>query len=85
MFRQYGTTIDGQTPTGAGAWTTAQIPGGPTGDTSPMAQQAFFRGFFTSDGIYALRWNSLYEYTVGHASALHADCIRHPAYDMGGE
>ena len=49
---EIGTTPDGQVPTGLGAWTTAQIPGGPAGDTSPMAQQAFFRGFFASDGVY---------------------------------
>jgi hypothetical protein len=48
-----GTTLTGQAPTGSGAWTTAQIPGGPTGDVSPAAQQAFFRGFFSEDGIYA--------------------------------
>jgi hypothetical protein len=48
-----GTTISGQAPTGSGTWTTAQIPGGPTGDTSSAAQQAFFRGFFTADGSYS--------------------------------
>jgi hypothetical protein len=48
----YGTTIDGQTPTGFGAWNDAQIPGGPAGDTSPAAQRAFFRGFFAKDGGY---------------------------------
>jgi hypothetical protein len=48
-----GTTIAGQAPTGSGAWTAAQIPGGPGNDTSPAAQQAFFRGFFTKDGSYS--------------------------------
>jgi hypothetical protein len=48
-----GTTLDGQVPTGFGAWTTGQIPGGPVGDTSPSAQQAFFRGFFAKDGTYS--------------------------------
>jgi hypothetical protein len=47
-----GTTIAGQAPTGVGAWTTAQIPGGPANDTSVAAQQAFFRGFFAKDGSY---------------------------------
>jgi hypothetical protein len=47
-----GSTITGQSPTGSGAWTTGQIPGGPTGDTSPAAQQAFFRGFFAKGGVY---------------------------------
>jgi hypothetical protein len=48
----FGTTSTGQAPTGSGAWTTAPIPGGPTGDVSPGAQQSFFRGFFSKDGIY---------------------------------
>jgi hypothetical protein len=47
-----GTTIAGQAPTGSGAWTTAQIPGGPANDTSVAAQEDFFKGFFAKDGSY---------------------------------
>ena len=49
----YGTTITGQSPTGLGSWNTGPIPGGPASDTSPMAQQSFFRGFFSPDGSYS--------------------------------
>ena len=43
-----GTTISGQTPTGSGTWSTAQIPG-LSSDVSPQAQQAFFRAFFAQN------------------------------------
>jgi hypothetical protein len=49
---ELGTTIAGQAPTGSGVWTTGQIPGGPAGNTSPMAQQVFFRGFFSPNSLY---------------------------------
>jgi hypothetical protein len=49
---EYGTTLDGQTPTGPAVWNDALIPGGPVGVTSKEAQQAFFRGFFAKDGSY---------------------------------
>lgn len=50
---EYGTLVGGGSPVGNGSWTTAQIPGGPAGNTSPTAQQAFFRAFVVSpNGIY---------------------------------
>jgi len=54
LMSKYG-SVNGVTPTGAGAWTTAQIPGGPTGAATadPVAQQAFFRGFFNAKGTYS--------------------------------
>jgi len=52
LMSKYG-TVNGVTPTGAGAWSSAQIPGGPAGNVSPPAQQAFFRGFFTIGGLYS--------------------------------
>ncbi|HEX7619494.1 MAG TPA: hypothetical protein VF480_12350, partial [Verrucomicrobiae bacterium] len=51
LMSQYG-TVNGFTPTGPGAWDTAQIPSGPAGNTTPAAQQAFFSGFFAKDGGY---------------------------------
>jgi hypothetical protein len=53
LVSMYGVNIYGQGPTGNAGWTTGQIPGGPTGDTTPAAQQAFFRGFFAKDGSYS--------------------------------
>jgi hypothetical protein len=47
-----GVNIYGQGPTGNAGWTDSAIPGGPANDVSPAAQQAFFRGFFASDGHY---------------------------------
>jgi len=56
---KYGTKIDGSTPI-TGVWSAAQIPGGPAGDNSPMAQQAFFRGFFAPNGAYSYNGQTYY-------------------------
>jgi hypothetical protein len=46
-------TANGVAPTGAGAWATTAIPGGPPGGAGdPAAQRAFFNGFFAKDGSY---------------------------------
>jgi hypothetical protein len=51
LMSGYG-TVNGYTPTGAGYWNNTPIPGGPN-DTSPAAQQAFFKAFFSPTGSYA--------------------------------
>ncbi len=56
LMSLYG-NVNGLTPTGSGTWTTAPIPGGPAGNVSPSAQQAFFRGFFSPTGSYAYGGN----------------------------
>ena len=48
-----GENYERQALSGSAGWTTGQIPGGPIGDTSPAAQQQFFRGFFNANGIYS--------------------------------
>jgi hypothetical protein len=69
LMSEYG-SVNGATPTGAGAWATGQIPGGPTGAnaTGPEAQQEFFRGFFADDG----RYNSGGQFYVNTQSAMQA-------------
>ena len=52
-FSEGFNTTTGVTPTGPSGWTSGQIPGGPTGDASVPAQQAFFRGFFAKDSSYS--------------------------------